>query len=686
MELSKLLSPRQNPWSLGHITFLFIAFTGTLVSSHSTSPDCQSLGTNGPWQITPDCVDPVYQNPIYTSQADESSPVQHRRIHGYFNGTEIDFNVYLPHQGWDGRFFQLVFPTQNSTATPEAIGFGADSGGYTVHVAGTGGYRADAAVAKISKRIARDYYKDPSRRIYGYIYGGSGGSFKTVGAMENTFSVWDGSVPLIQGIPISDPHGFSVTALGGLVLDDKAQQLQDAVRPGASNDSYHSFSNLQLSVLEEVTAMGMPPAAWEDFDGSGRNRSQLYEVLRAAAVAMKSIDPTYVEDFWNKSGYLGTEISELGDVIRASLIDLNATVRQISSDADNVPVELDIDASPLKALRRNWYDFTLHSPCNGVGKESTFTGRMDPNSTTVSLYSDNNSTVLQCLKPGSKLRFDNRWFLSLHAFHRYELPTRPGYDVFDYLRNADGTPKYPQRSVLTASILAESATGGGTHTGNITAKMIVMDNLMDNKAFPWEADWYRKQVRNSLGDRFGDNYRLYYSDNADHEMGPVQGPVQYRLIDFTGLYEQHLRDLSAWVERGVEPPTATNYTVCGGQVHVPESSSQRAGIQPVAYMKAEGSTRAEVQAGSPVALTAVVEVPNGVGKIVSIEWDIYGNGSFVSAALEEPSPVVKVNATHIYSEPGEYFPSVRVASHRSGDKETTYALAYNLGRARVVVK
>lgn len=67
-----------------------------------------------------------------------------------------------------------------------------------------------------------------------------------------------------------------------------------------------------------------------------------------------------------------------------------------------------------------------------------------------------------------------------------------------------------------------------------------MDNLKDNKAFPWEADWYWTQAQKSLGDHFGNNYHLYYSDNADHEMGPVAPVVQYHPIDFTGLYEQHL--------------------------------------------------------------------------------------------------------------------------------------------------
>lgn len=634
-------------------------------------------------QITPDCIDPMYHDPIITSQADDSSPVQHRKISGYFNGTEIDFNIYLPHQGWDGRFFQLVFPTQDSTATPEEIGFGAESGGYTVHVAGTGGYRSDAAVAKLSRKLARDFYRDPSRKIYGYIYGGSGGSFKTVGAMENTFSVWDGAVPLIQGIPISDPFGFSVGALGGLVLESKVAQFQDVIRPGGSNDPSQVLNAMEQSVFEEVSALGMPPGAWEDFSGTAQNRSNLYEVLRTTSVSIKTMDPTYADDFWSQPGYLGKEQSELGDFFRASLIDFNATVRKVTRGAENVPTDIELDiAVPSKAYIRNWYEFTFQSACDGVEKDSTFTGRMDPNSTSVLLYSDNNSTILKCLEEDVQLRVDNRWFLAMHAFHRHELPTREGYNVLDYLRNKDGTPRYPQRDVLVSHTFAESASGGGKNTGNITAKMIVMGNLLDNKAFPWEADWYRAQVQKALGDRFDSNYRLYYSDNADHDMGPVEKELQYRLVDFTGLFEQHLRDLSAWVEKDIAPPPATNYHIRNGQVEVPESASERAGIQPVAHL----SVQKESQVGVPVTLQASVDVPRDVGKIVSVEWDVLGNGNFVQASFGSPDTVVRVNTTHSYTEAGVYFPSIRVASHRSGNTETPYALAYNLGRARVIVQ
>lgn len=689
--VSKLLLIRKyNVLISYHFRFTLVMLMGSLVGAIGTVQSnqslCTALVTNGPVQVDPYCVDPIYHSPIFTNQTDEASPLKHRKVSGYFNGTGIEFNIYMPYNGWKGRFFQMVFPTQMSVAAAGEIGFTAEAGGYTVHVAGTGGYRADAAVAKISRKIARKFYQQPSRKIYGYIYGGSGGSFKTVGAMENTVSVWDGSLPLIQGIPISDPTGCSIAALGGLVFGNISREVQDAVRPGSNVDPREIMRPLQRAVWDEVTALGMPPAAWEDFDGSGRNRSQVYELLRAAAVGMKTIDPTYVDDFWTLPGYLGTEESELGDLIRSSLIEFNATIIEVNRGSENIPLDIVLSASPSAAPRRNWYDVTIQSECNGVKTGGAFTGHMDPDSGKVTIYSGYNSTVLNCLRKGVEVHVDNRWYLALHTFHRHEIPTSEGYYVFDYLRNADGKPRYPQRSVLAAPSFAESASGGGTNTGNITGKMIVMDNLMDNKAFPWEADWYRAQVQKSLGTQFNNQYRLYYSDNADHEMGPVEEAVKYRLIDFTGLFEQHLRDLSAWVENGIEPPSATTYKIQNGQVKVPNSAFQRGGIQPVAQLKVQNGTRAEVDVGSPVTLQAFIEVPRNVGKIVSVEWDLYGNASFVPVEFGAPSTMVNVNVTHTYRAPGIYIPSVRVASQRSEVIGSSYFLSYNLGRARVVVK
>ena len=57
-----------------------------------------------------------------------------------------------------------------------------------------GGYRPNAAAAKFSRRVAAALYGDdvPTR---GYLYGGSGGAYQTIGGAEHTQGVWDGFVP-----------------------------------------------------------------------------------------------------------------------------------------------------------------------------------------------------------------------------------------------------------------------------------------------------------------------------------------------------------------------------------------------------------------------------------------------------------------------------------------------------------
>ena len=128
----------------------------------------------------------------------------------------------------------------------------------------------------------------------------------------------------------------------------------------------------------------------------------------------------------------------------------------------------------------------------------------------------------------------------------------------------DGQPLYPQRPLEIGPLISRSVTGGGTHTGDIHGKVIVVDNLLDTDAFPWHADWYAAQVRQALGDRFDDNFRVWYNDNADHI-----GPRTPRLVDYNGILQQALRDVSAWAEQGIAPPRSTRYEVVDSQVSVP---------------------------------------------------------------------------------------------------------------------
>ncbi|EXA29790.1 hypothetical protein FOVG_18774 [Fusarium oxysporum f. sp. pisi HDV247] len=650
------------------------------ISPKLTSDPCIQI--DGVWKITEDCVDPLYSQPIIDNETHETLPLPHLRISGHFEGTTVDFNIYFPENGWKGRFFQLVYPLQNSTASDREIGFGADSGGYTVRASGLPTYRGDAAAAKVGMMIAREYYKPRDKRIHGYIYGGSGGSLVTVGALENTVGIWSGALTLVQAVPVSI-NNWSIRALAGLVLQNKSAEIEDALRPGGSGDVYSSLSPTEKTVFEEATALGVPIKGWEGFYETGASEP-LWEAMRSVSgSAVMRMDPTYVEDFWNKPGYLGIENSKLGDIFRKEMLDYETLITSIKRDANNVPVELTLDKAPESA-RTYWLDITLLSKDGKALGKITGKGHDNSNDKIVTLHHNNDPTVFSILQEGTQLHISNRMFLAMHALHRYSVPKRGGFYGYDYLRDSEGNPIYPQRPILVAEQIARSASGGATLSGKFNGKMIVMDNLMDVDAFPWHADWYKHQVGKVYGDDTDDKFRLHYSQNADHQMGLIVGSKGSRFVDFTGLCEQHLRDLSIWCETGVYPSTPTNYTISNSQVRLPATATERKGIQPVVNLTINGGKRAEVKTGSIVTFKVHVEVPPGAGKVVSLEWDFEGTGHFVKKIFREVARSVEITGCYTYSQARTFFPTVRAASYRE-EVDSPYSLALNLGRVQVVV-
>lgn len=270
----------------------------TALSIGRATSECVTKGDGGPLQVTLDCADPIYNAPIFDGEFDETSPVPHRRVVGHWDGTDIDFNMYLPPKSkFRGRFFHNVYPVQNSTEKDEVIALGVDSGAYAVRARGVVGYRSDAALAKLSRKVAQDYCNQPSRKIYGYIYGGSSGSFQVIGAMENTFDVRDGGLALIQGVPIN-PNNWCIRALGGLAMGNKTEALKDAVRPGSRTNPFSILNKAERAAFDEATALGISIQAWEDFEGIGQNLKNLYETIRTLVVPdVQSRDPIYVDDF-----------------------------------------------------------------------------------------------------------------------------------------------------------------------------------------------------------------------------------------------------------------------------------------------------------------------------------------------------------------------------------------------------
>jgi hypothetical protein len=216
--------------------------------------------------------------------------------------------------------------------------------------------------------------------------------------------------------------------------------------------------------------------------------------------------------------------------------------------------------------------------------------------------------------------------------------------------------------------------------------MIVVECLHDGDALPWQADWYRKKVAAVEGPQIDEKYRLWYVDNANHT-DPTTETLETHAVAYSGTVQYALRELSAWVEHGIVPPPTSQYRVQDGQVHVPASAAERKGIQPVVHLRVNGGERAEVAAGESVTFTAQIEPPLAPGKVVSAKWDFEGVGTYPDAAeLGDPtSEIVHVSATHAFSNPGTYFPALRVASQREANPSTPFARSLNLSRVRVAV-
>ena len=213
-------------------------------------------------------------------------PERYRYVHGGFEGTDARFSFYFPPpERYEGRFFHPLMPISGTEhAAPSVmagmigrtIEFAHASGAYlvesnqgrTVMFPGEdstiAGFRASAASATYSRVLAAEMYGE--HRPYGYVYGGSGGAFKTMSCFENRIDVWDGAVPFVHGSPVSMPYLFTVQAHAIRILRDKFPAIVDALEPGGSGDVFNGLNTEEREAFAEVTRMGFPPRAWFDVE------------------------------------------------------------------------------------------------------------------------------------------------------------------------------------------------------------------------------------------------------------------------------------------------------------------------------------------------------------------------------------------------------------------------------------
>jgi hypothetical protein len=666
--------------------------------------------------------DSLYKSPYFDTDEWRDTPVRHRYMHGGFNGTQLRFSYYFPSKElFKHRFFQglpAVPGNEKVALQPASLGaiiggivpFSFETGGYVVEsnqgsesMAGGDdmtivGYRGSAATAQLSRIVAERIYGS-SAKIYGYVFGGSGGGYKTTACIENT-EVWDGAVPFIIGSPVSIPNVFTVQAHAMRLLDGKFGGIVDALEPGGSGDMYAGLNQEQKEALLEVTKMGFPPPAWYRIKKIAAGYTGVFASLLDTVLI---VDKAYFTDFWTKDGYLGK--NPPASLLNAKILH-NTTVKRVIMTNEAVAMGLPVSISGrfAEGLNESPAAFELLSvpKGNALGATITLTSGASKdayvyisnvvNTTAVIGFGVYGAKTIAKLRPNDQVTIDNTNYLASQTYHRHQDPG-PEYPVWDQFK-VNGKPKYPIRPIELSNLpLSGTGTRQSGKFKGTSSKVIVIESGWDEAAFPWQADWYRKQVIKNYGAKTDDVFRLWMVDKCMHtspsilEAGEERPAETTRMVSYTPIIQQALRDLTKWVEKGVPPPPTTNYSIDDGQLVLPSTASARSGIQPVVTLVTGGKDHATVRVGQAVQFSGTVSVPRGTGVVVGTEFDFEGDGKFPVQAkfnANNAKDEATVTTTYTFKKAGTYFPALQGIAQRDGG-ESPFGRVTNLGRVRIVV-
>ncbi|KAA2215767.1 hypothetical protein [Maribacter flavus] len=694
------------------LTTLFI-----LIGQNSMAQDDLTMKN---WVL--DTNDSIFTKPYIDIDKWYDASGGYRYIHGGFTGTNTKFSFYFPEKkNYSGRFFQYITPfpdnenlAQGNQGESDVIGFSVSNGAYLVETNGggptdfsnpmandptIGAYRANAAAAQFSRLVAQTLFG--GSRPFGYCFGGSGGAYRTVGGLENTNAVWDGAVPFVMGSPMAIPNSFTFRMHAMRILKDKFPQIVDALEPGGSGDPYAGLNEEEKAALEEATKMGFPPKAWFAYKEMGIHG---FLVLYNGVVMA---DQAYFnEDFWSKEGYLGahptqslldariqekTKIKRIIEIDEAVAIGLSEPLSEEDrGSADKAwkntgevkggkPVGYFLENTMPKVGFMGGDLLILSGEAEGQRLQID---KLDADK--VSLAPTNPLNILAKLKPGDEVQVDNSNFLAVQTYHRHQIPG-PEYVVYEQFKDSLGNPLYPQRPMLLGPLFTMGA-AGSVPTGKYNGKVILLGSLWDSEAHPWQQAWYHDRVKEHLGDKTNDNFRIWFTDHANHADASNSGH-ELHIVSYLGVVQQALLDLSDWVEKGIAPAQSTHYEIIDGQVVVSDNADVRLGIQPLVIAKANGGERANVKVGEKVHFSTEITLPKDTGYIVSVAWDFDGSGNFENEIRIPPGKSeLTLETSHAFNEKGTHFPTVRIASQRDGNKDIPFTLIRNLDRVRVIVK
>lgn len=656
-----------------------------------------------------------------------------RYVHGGFEGTGVKFLFCFPEaKKYKGRFYQYLSPfpgpdeevgSYGRLGENDRIGFCLSNGAYSVEsnmgsTAAFGGqmdntlvWKSSAAVAEYSRVLAMEIYD--CERPYGYVYGGSGGGYKTMACIENT-RTWDGAVPYVIGSPYSLPNTITMHVQGQRVLRNCFDKIFDALDAGGSGNPYENLTEEEAQMLKELTAMGFPPIAWY-LEATGEIDPGALPVLLPG---VKHSDPTYFSDFWEKPGYMGAD--KESTAVRDRIV-FTGTVKGVQlpnkEEARNIEDGLNgVDDAWKKQLANGngaWIeleevptgdDLYLEGvniiPVTGeaVGKNLLLKdivykeGDKGGYLTIGMCYGmDDLEGVLGSIKPGDQIKLDNSDYIAIQSYYRHQCPPDVDFHAWDQFRNEDGTPNIPQRSV----IMGPGFTGTGTvQDGNIQGKVINIQALMDESTCPWCADWYKNRILKTKGSL--KDHRVYYMERCMH--GDTDARTNYMVVNYMGALRQALIDIAEWVEKGVEPLPSTVYELGeDGQIHVEPEIEKRYGMQAKLQVTANGQRCAHVHVGEEVEFEIDAKLPIGAGEITEFVMsfeekdnataeDMFTESLDVERYIVDEIHGAQTKAKHIYDKTGTYFATVRTKSNRHGDKDDIYCQIKNLERVRIIVE
>lgn len=609
-----------------------------------------------------DARDPLFGAPRIDRDEHRTVPYAHRYLTGTCEGTQTRFSMYFPDRVYrPRRMLHYLGPgpggvTDLIDSGPEpvsartgvdfpapSIEFVASCEAFVVEsnqgfVAGQRAsvpvdvlaYRANAAVARVAARFARETYGVAPERAY--LFGGSGGGRRAMLALERTTGLWDGAVPYLAGA--DGPNTNSIVAdVRRRLSDDRA--IYRALAAGEHLDS--ELRPDQLAAVRRLVASGSPLAALSALPVSG--------IDLGISLALQSRDEE--DAIWaqllDRDPYAEEEILRATATVRrvltasqlATILDADSDVlvsRKLAMGfiAPDTAVAIEVDAPDVA----RWAGTRVHLETGAAAGRTTTCLAVVGQAVVGELQSGSMpiAATFDGVRPGDRVRVDNRAYLA-------------------FCRSAELPAVVPARTAFTPS-------------GRFTGKMIHVNARHDHLALPGPALKYARLV--SETEQNTDRYRLWFVDNATHYPPEVLPPgpapvVETRLVGVPGVIEHALRVLIDWVECDIAPPMTV----------------------PQPDVTIDGAGRREVTVGQPVTLTAHAKASSS--EIIRAEWDFAGQGEWVDAGVTAPAAELILATTRRYDRPGRYSATVRVWAHGDGAADARYGRMANLAHVDVDV-